>query len=141
MRRRWSRFLRMCSSSIPSLGLPPRCLFYYHPHSSRSPSPLLSQGYRASCFPPSRPLQPCLLSTWSTSPNSVHIPCRVLRLGDNSHHGPGVSATRNVSCKTRFHSACNDGVARKVQRISGRWAHRRSMHWHPVSNGRAWAGL
>ena len=135
----WFQSLRTCSSSIPSLDLPPRCPSY-HPHSCHFPYPQLSQGYWAPDSPPSQPLQSCPLSISRTFPNSVHIPCIVLRLGDSSHPGRGVSARRNVSCKTHSHSACSDAAARRVQRIFDRQARRRSKHGHLASNGRAWAG-
>ena len=135
-----SRSLRRCSSSIPSSGLSRYCLSC-RPRSCRSPGPQLSQGYWAPGFPPSRPLRPSPLSTSRTCPNSVHTPYRVLLLDDSSRPGQGVSATRNASRKRRFHNACNGAVARKVQRICGRQAHRRLMLGRPVSSDCAWGAL
>ena len=130
--------VRRCSSSIPSSSSRRHCPSC-HPHSC--PYPPLSQGCWAPDFRPSRPLRPCLLSTSRTFPSNVHIPCRALLSDDSCHLGQGVSATRSASRKICYHSACNDAVARKARKISGRQARRRFSHGRLVSNGRAWVDL
>ncbi len=129
---------KRCSSSTPSSGLPQRCLSCY-PHSCQSPCLQLSPACWVSDSPPLRPLQACLLSTSCTFPSNVHNPDGVPRSDDSSRPDREVSATRNASHKTHSHSACNDAVARRDRRTSGRQVRRRWRLGHPASSNRAWA--
>lgn len=128
------------SSSNPSSSLQ-QCCSSCHPDSCQSPCPRLSQGYWTPDFRLSRPLRPCLLSTSRTCPSSVRIPCRVPPSDGNFRPGRAVSPTRNASRKRHSHSAGNDAVVRRVQRISCRQARRRLRHGRLVSSARAWVDL